>query len=121
MSNIVVRTISGAIFVIVVIGSILLGAYACAAVMAVFVVWAMLEYYTIVFKNNMKGNKIIGVFTGVLLFAASFFYSQDLVSGRVFLIFIPLMASIFISQLYSTDNNSFSSLRCSCFINTWEV
>ena len=103
MSNIVKRTISGAVFIASIVGSILWHQYAFAGIMIAFIVWAMFEYYTIVIKDRVHASKFIGIVTGVSLFVALFFYSQDLVSDDVFLFFIPLFIFIFISQLYSTD------------------
>jgi phosphatidate cytidylyltransferase len=110
LSNIVTRTLSGAVFITIVIGSVLLHPYACAGMMAVVIVWAMLEYYDIVTKDRIHAGKFLGVFTGVALFAAVFFYAQDIVSSRVFLFIIPLLMLLFISQLYSSDLFSFRAI-----------
>ena len=110
MNNLVKRTISGAIFVAVVIGSICLHPYAYAAVMLAVVVWAMLEFYDIVIKDRVRTGKFLGVLTGIALFITSFFYAQDIVSGDLFLFFIPLLIFLFISQLYSANLYSFRAI-----------
>ena len=110
MSNIVTRTLSGAVFIAVVIGSILLHPFACAAMMTVVIVWAMLEYYDIVMKDRVHAEKFWGVLSGVSLYIASFFYAQDMVSSRVFLLFIPLLMLIFISRLYSVHLFQFRAI-----------
>jgi len=110
LSNIVKRTLSGAVFVVVVIGSIWLHPYAYAGMMIAVVVWAMLEYYDIVIKDRVYAGKTIGVLSGVTLFVACFFYAQGLVSGSVFLFFIPLLVFLFISQLYSKNQYSFRAI-----------
>ena len=107
MSNIVKRTVSGAFFVAVVIGSILLHPYAYAGVMTVVVVWAMLEYYDIVISDRIRAGRVTGVLSGAALFTASFFYVQGIVSGDVFLFLIPAIIFLFISQLYSKNQKSF--------------
>jgi len=78
--------------------------------MLVVVVWAMLEYYDIVIKDRVHANKFAGVPTGVAVFAAGFFYAQEMVSGNIFLFFIPLLVLLFISQLYSTYPYSFRAI-----------
>ncbi len=110
MSNIVQRALSGAVFIAIVIGSILLHPYAYAGVFAVIVVWALLEFYDIVIKDRVHAGKFIGVLSGIILFAASFLYVQNIVAGDVFLIFIPLLVILFISQLYSSDHYSFRAI-----------
>ena len=109
-NNIVIRTVSGAVFVAVVTGSILLGAYACAGMMIAFIVWSMIEYYNIACKDCVQIGKYIGVLSGVLLFVTGFFYAQGLVPGQVFLLLVPLIVLIFISQLYSKKPCSFFGL-----------
>jgi len=101
LSNIVTRTLSGTVFIAIVIGSVLLHPYVYAGMMLTVTVWSMLEYYDIVIKDRVRAGKFIGMLSGVLLFTACFFYAQGVVSGNVFLFFIPLLILIFISQLYS--------------------
>ena len=110
MSNIVARTLSGAVFIVVVICSILLHPYAYAGVMTLIIVWSLLEYYNIVIRDRVRAGKFPGVVSGAALFAVSFFYVQNLVSGDVFLLFIPLLIFFFISQLYSTHRYSFRAI-----------
>ena len=110
MNNIVTRTVSGSAFVVGVIGSIIIGAYACAVMMLVFILWSMIEYYNIVVKDCIQIGKYIGLLSGVFLFVAGFFYAQNMVSGRIFTFLIPLIVLIFISQLYSTNPHSFLAI-----------
>ena len=104
------RTLSGALFIVVIVGSLLLHPYAYAGVMTAVIVWALLEYCDIMIKDRVHAGKIPAVITGVALFAAAFFHAQNLVSVDVFLFFIPLVALLFISQLYSTDHFSFRAI-----------
>ena len=107
MSNLVTRTISGAVFVAVIVGAILLHPYAYAGVMVVVVVWAMLEFHDVIAKEGIFTGKYFGALLGVTLFALSFFYAQGLITGKWFLIFIPLLTFLFINQLYSKNHHSF--------------
>ena len=110
MSNLFTRTLSGAVFVAVVIGSIWLHPYAYAGMILAVIVWAMLEYYDIVIKERVHAGKFAGVLCGVALFTACFFYAQGVVSGDVFLFFIPLLILIFINLLYSSYRFPFRAI-----------
>ena len=110
MSNFVARTLSGTVFIVVIIGSILLHPYVYAAAMTVIIVWAMLEFYDIVTIDRVHAGKFPGVTTGVALFATAFFHAQNLVSDDVFLFFIPLLVLLFISQLYATGRYAFRAI-----------
>jgi len=110
LNNLITRTCSGIFFVAVVIGSILLGAYICGAIMLVVVVWSMLEFYDIVKKDRIHAGKIFGVLCGAFLFISNFFYFQDIISYRVFLFLIPITILLIISHLYSKNTHSFRSI-----------
>ena len=107
MSNIVKRTLSGAVFVVCIIGSLLLHPYVYAGIFTIIIAWSLLEFYDILIKDRVRPGKFIGLLSGIVFFAASFFYAQNLVSGDVFFVFIPLFVILFISQLYYYDHNSF--------------
>ncbi len=107
MSNLVTRALSGAVFIVIIVGSILWHPYAYAGVFLVVVVWALLEFYDIIIKDRVHAGKLIGVLGGVILFTVSFFYAQDMIGGKAFLAFVPVLVFLFINQLYSTDHYSF--------------
>ena len=110
MTNIVTRTLSGAVFVAAVIGSVWLHPYVYAGMMLTVIVWALLEFYDIVMKDRVHAGKYVGVLSGVALFTATFFYVQGVVSGDIFLFFIPLLILVFISQLYSSYHFPFRAI-----------
>ena len=68
MKEILIRTLSGIVFLIVVIGSILLHPIAFLIVFGVFTVIGLYEYYALTGISS-KANKIIFVFIGLLLYA----------------------------------------------------
>ncbi|MDR2039429.1 MAG: phosphatidate cytidylyltransferase [Bacteroidales bacterium] len=109
MNNIVQRTLSGAVFIFVIIGSILWHPYAFAGVFLIVVIWSLLEFYDIVALDRVHAGKWIGVASGVFLFASSFFYAQALVEAKIFTILIPVMVILFISHIYHTDRYAFRS------------
>ena len=112
LNNFIIRTLSGAVFGVVVLGSIWAGAMFVAAMLLVVIVWSMLEFYNIVIKDRVRTSKFLGILSGVLIFLGGFFYAQgDVVFGRaLFLSLIPLIVMIFITQLYSNQKNDFRAI-----------
>ena len=106
----VTRTLSGAVFIIVVVGAILWHPYAYAGLFLTIVVWSLLEFYDIIIKDRVHAGKFIGVLCGALLFVAGFFYAQGIIGNEVFLVLIPLLIVLFISRIYSTYRYSFRSI-----------
>ena len=110
MKNIFTRTISGIIFVYIVIGSILLGPLTFAIMMTVVLIWAMLEFYSIVMKDFFNGAKLLGTMSGALIFIVGFYYAQNSAPASLFLLIIPLLVLLLISQLYSKCTHPFSDI-----------
>ena len=112
MSNIVTRTLSGAVFVAVLLGCIWAGAVYAAIMMVVVLMFAMLEFYNIIIKERVRAEKFIGILIGAMLFMGGFFYAQGgiIYSRALFLSLIPLTVLLFISQLYSPEKNTFRAI-----------
>ena len=110
LNNLVTRALSGAVFVTVVIGSLLLHPYAAAAMMTAVIVWATLEFYKIVSSDKARANRWIGVSCGSAIFAISFFYAKNVVSSDIFIFLIPLMMALFLGKLYTKDQCAFRSI-----------
>lgn len=107
MNNLVTRTLSGAVFIAIVAGAILWNPLAYVGVFLAVVIWSLLEFYDIIIKDRVHASKFTGILCGAVLFVAGFFYAQGIVSGEVFLVFIPLLVILFIAHLYSAEHNSF--------------
>jgi phosphatidate cytidylyltransferase len=60
----------------------------------------MYEFYTLAKKKGFNPQRFYGIIVGSLLFAANYFYVNEMVSVKVFLAVIPVVISIFIIELY---------------------
>ncbi|MDR1866361.1 MAG: phosphatidate cytidylyltransferase [Bacteroidales bacterium] len=107
MNNLVKRALSGAVFVAVIIGSIMWHPYAYAGVFGVIVAWSLLEFYGIIAGDQTRADIVSGVLTGVFLFAGSFFYVQKAVDAGIFLLLVPLYVAFLICRIYRRGNFSF--------------
>lgn len=68
MKNFLIRTASGAVMLIVVLGAILLSKWSFLALMAVIAVGGMWEFYRFAEKAGYKPMKLLGIFMGVMVF-----------------------------------------------------
>ncbi len=70
MNNLIQRSITGAIFAFVVLGSIIWDPYAQAIVFSVFMVLGLLEFYNLFSKHSfVQVSKEIGIFIGLFIFS----------------------------------------------------
>lgn len=110
MSNLVQRTITGIIFLVVVIGAILLSKYSFLILFLIIVAGSLYEFYTLSRKESIQPSIIYGISIGLMIFVANFFYVNEVLPGKYFLLLIPLIAGIFIIELYKNADHPFTNI-----------
>ena len=110
MKNIVTRTLTGAVFVIIIIGSILLSVYSFMTVFLLVTVLGLLEFYKLSSADTMKPQRITGILFGAFMFLSIAFYAHNLVPFAIVLINIPLLMSLFIFELYRKKEFPFNNV-----------
>ncbi|MHB9056302.1 MAG: phosphatidate cytidylyltransferase [Paludibacteraceae bacterium] len=104
--NFIQRTVSGAIFVAIVIASILLSPYTFAAVFVLITALAMHEFYKLTNKpGEIEINSVVEIMGGVLLFICSFLYAYKLVTFPVYPVYGLYVLLVLIAELFLKKNN----------------
>ncbi|MBR5205721.1 MAG: phosphatidate cytidylyltransferase [Alistipes sp.] len=107
--NLIVRTLSGAVLLGVVLAAAFLGKYAYGALLLFILSMGMDEFYTIVKKGGIEPQKNAGLVLGVGLFAGAFEIFKRMYDGVeipaglfmfvgaivLFLLFVPFLLEIF--------------------------
>jgi phosphatidate cytidylyltransferase len=110
VNNLVTRSISGSIFVILVIASILLSHYFFSLVFSIFTVLSIAEFYSISGKAAIKPHRIPGIIISVIIFSTSAYISISN-SGFIFLLLIiPLFFIPFIIELFRNKTNAIENI-----------
>ena len=114
MKNLGVRTLSGAVLAVVVLGAILWSQWSFGLLLAVLLVGGMTEFYALAGKRGGRPQRFVGLVAGLVLFALNFaFVSDDIQilgsANRAFgcgmaflLLLLPVM---FICELYRRSQN----------------
>lgn len=138
MNNFVKRTLSGFLFVTLIVGSILISKYSFAVFFALICGWAVREFHLL--TNKQQGVKVdlIAAFVGgILLFASSFVYASGIWRYSSFSIYGIYVVFVLILELYRKQTNPihnwayfilgqifialpFSLLNFILFINDWQ-
>ncbi len=100
MTSFLKRTISGALFITLIIGAILLGQYTFSLVFFVLMELTMLEFYKLSFKARVKPQHYFGMTLGAVVFAINYFFAIGTIGNYIFLGIIPLVLSIFLIEIY---------------------
>ncbi|HAN18475.1 MAG: hypothetical protein A2X13_08805 [Bacteroidetes bacterium GWC2_33_15] len=110
MSNLVQRTITGIIFLIIVIGAITLGKVTFLILFTFILAGSMYEFYTLSQKDEIRPLKIYGILVGIIALLTNFLFANNLMSYKCFLLLIPLIIGIFIIELYRKSDQPFTNI-----------
>jgi phosphatidate cytidylyltransferase len=102
MNNLVQRALSGTVFVILLVGSIIWNQYSFGILFAVISAFAIFEFHKLTnTQENVRVNKMFAVVGALIIFASSFlYYAFDAFSTNIFLIYALFIVIAFIAELY---------------------
>ncbi|MDY0200119.1 MAG: phosphatidate cytidylyltransferase [Tenuifilaceae bacterium] len=100
MNPFVKRTISGILFVTLIVGAIILGRYSFLLVFLALMELTLYEFYRLTLKARVKPQYLYGLVLGAVLFIGNYLFAVGIIGNYIFLGFIPLVTSIFIIELY---------------------
>ena len=106
MRNLLVRTLSGAVLTIVVVGAVLLSQWSFIALLLVILIGGMWEFYRLARREDTVPLRWLGLAGGVALLAASTLLvftwtdSSLLVCLLLFLFFMLLIPMMFVCELF---------------------
>lgn len=106
-SNFVVRTLTGLVFVLVLIGCILWNWMTFAVLFAVITGMTIWEFTNIINQNlHLHVNRLITTVAGVYLFAAVFAFNREIAGAEVFIPYVLSIIYLPVSELYLRYENS---------------
>ncbi len=107
MKNVVVRTISGVGFVLVILACLLINRYLFAAFIILMMISMMHEFYRMTMGDLYRNSRIIAIATGVTLFLLIFFLQcYGLPARFIACALVPLLV-LMIYSLYEKDRENF--------------
>ncbi|WP_443945222.1 phosphatidate cytidylyltransferase [Pedobacter sp. AW1-32] len=104
------RAITAFFFTIVMLASILLGSYTFSIFYLVLSILSLFEFYKLVKTSGIRPHRNIGLIAGALIFlmAAGLHYLRY--DTKYLLLCIPLIFSVFISELYKKNKIPFANI-----------
>ncbi|UIR55759.1 phosphatidate cytidylyltransferase [Sphingobacterium sp. SRCM116780] len=94
------RAITGFFFIIVMVGSMLLGPTVFLGFFTLLSAWCLFEFYGIVDSEERKPNKLLGILTTITLFTTTACYSLGWLEAKFILLCIPLFLAVYIQALF---------------------
>ncbi len=104
------RSITGAIFGIVLVAGIIVHPIVFGIVFSIILVLSLLEFYSICQSENTQPQKITGAILGFLIFLLFFAYGNGFIRAHTILFSFPMLALVFIIELYRNKNNPLANI-----------
>lgn len=115
MNNFTVRTLSGAVYVAIVIGSILLGKVAFFALFAFISSYTLFEFYRLCAHSETKPQFGLGIITSLTIYVLVFLCNQNIVDSRLFFILTPLFIMIPIVEMLRNKSHNILNIIYTTF------
>ena len=110
MKNILTRTITGIIFITIIIGSICLSIYTFMAVFLLITILGLLEFYKMAATDTAIPQRSSGIVIGSLLFLTIALYAHHLIGFSFVIINLGLAFLVFIIELYRKKDHPFTNI-----------
>ena len=114
MNNFLQRTITGVVFVAVIVGALFWNSYAFAAVFAVFTMAGLWEFYTLLSKNGVRVYRTFPAIVGLLIYSGVFVSSHFFENPKIFSFAIAsvfaLSVLLFFIELFAAKEKPFEAI-----------
>ena len=107
MSNFWTRTISGAVFIAVVLAGLLIDKWLFAAMMLLVSVVMLQEFYSLSIGHRARKSRILAIITGASLFCLIFLINAGFIPAVYASVAILPLLGIMVSSLYVKGNDDF--------------
>jgi phosphatidate cytidylyltransferase len=111
------RAITGFFFIIVMLGSILLGQYVFDVFYLVLSLFCLWEFYGLIKQTDVKPNRLTGILNGTYIyaiFALAAYYDSLFIHKLIFLVALTLCA-VFIQELFKKSATPFTDIAYTFF------
>ena len=104
------RAITAFFFTIAMLGSIFFGGYTFTGFYLILSIVALLEFYKLVKMGGIRPHRNIGVLVATILFLITAAYHFLQFETKFLLLVVPLIFSVFISELYKKNKIPFANI-----------
>ncbi len=107
MTNIITRTITGILFVVLIVGSVLFSQISFGILFLAFTVIGLYEFYSLAEKGSISPQKITGIILGIIFYVSNMLVAEDVLGNEALLINILLPFIVFATEIYRHKENPF--------------
>ncbi len=108
--ELLVRSLSGLVFVALVVGPILWNRYSVALIFLVVSFLGLLEFFKVMNAGGFRPPKVFGILCGVAIYCLVACSSLGLTAQGSLLMIFPILVSIVVVELFRNDANPISNI-----------
>jgi len=116
VNNLITRTITGAIFVVAVLGSAFMNSWIFASVFAIFMIVGMIEFYRLCEKINIHPPLIPGILIGVSIYVFTLIHEMSNINIDYKIVFISIFGLsmlLFFLELFRKSTTPLQNIAAS--------
>ncbi|MBL7905847.1 MAG: phosphatidate cytidylyltransferase [Bacteroidales bacterium] len=121
MNNFTIRTITGVLFVIGIIGSVILSKWAFAALFMIVAIGGFLEYSKIIRLSKAYPHKLAGILLSLLLYSTIVLWEFGIVGSEYLLLNLLILPALSIVELYRKSASPFMNVAAGFLGLVWVV
>ena len=110
MSNLLQRSITGTLIVLVLISCIYMGKYYITGLFSIITILGLKEFYTLAETEEVKPLKLPGIIVGAITFIAATLYVHELITIKYLLILLPMVFFLFCIELLNKESNPLENI-----------
>lgn len=115
MKNLLTRSITGLVFVLVILGSLFLNEFVYAFVFAAVLVLGIHEFYGFFKGSKYCPNKLPGYFIGLAVFIVAFLNRTEVIGNDFYFAIFPLLVLIPLFELYRKKETPIENMAITIF------
>jgi len=119
LRNLLQRTLTGTVFVVVIVAAICIHPFLFAGVFCVVVGFLIHEFYHLSKYEGVSWQRCLGIVGGAYLFCASCLYAGNYAGIGIYLPYIVIMLVLLISGLYASNSNPVTQWGLLCFAQVY--
>ncbi|OQX76094.1 MAG: hypothetical protein B6D61_09330, partial [Bacteroidetes bacterium 4484_249] len=113
MKTIITRTLSGAVYTLLIVGSIIWGPFAFGILFLFFLIISLSEYYKLSSKAGIKLEKISFLAAGIITYILVLSCLLEYLNIRFLLLSLPFLLLIFIVELFRKNSHHVRNISLS--------
>jgi len=113
VNNLSARSLTAVFFVLVMVGSVLLGQLVFASLLLLITYLGLAEFFRLVSKNDSQPSWLITIVVGCLVYGFFAAHALGWISAKVLLAIVPLAFLLFIVELWRNKTNPITNIALS--------